>query len=166
MKLKSFTTWLWSTNSCALHLMACFQALAFKLCLNSEWQHLQFHLGQPVQAEKNLRNCFILDPSLATQDQYLAQWLNLFNDDPQFGLFAASCFPNGRGSQFEAAQLERAVSYYRNRDLPKARDFALRSIRMDLRNATKRVLIGTLIQASSSPNLYKFLRSLRKGSTE
>jgi glycosyltransferase involved in cell wall biosynthesis len=127
---------------------------------------LQFHLGQPVQAEKYLRQSFIIDPDLAIQDQYLAQWLSLFNDDPQFGLFAASCFPNGRRLQFEASQLERAASFYRSRDLPKARDYALRSIRMDLRNATKRVMIGTIIQASSPPHLYKFLRSLHKGSTE
>ena len=129
--------------------------LAFRMA------HAQFNLGQIVQAEKYLQKSFIIDPGLSTQGKYLVQWLSLFNEDAQFGLFAVSCFPPGGKNQFEAAQLAKAASYYRNRDLPKARDFAFRSIRKDLHNAGKRELVGTILQASTSPKVYKFLRSLR-----
>jgi len=129
--------------------------LAFRMA------YLQFKLNQPNQAEKYLSNCFIIDPDLAFQGDYLAQWLSLFNDDPQFGLLAANCFPQSRRSQFEVVQMEKAAYYYRRCDLPRARDYALRSIRMDIRNARKRELIGTILQASTSPRIYKFLRSLR-----
>ena len=125
---------------------------------------LLFRLNQPALAEKYLRQCFIIDPSLAVQGGYLAQWLSLFNDDAHFGLLAASCFPDGNGSKFEAAQMKNAASFYRSQDLAKARDYALRSIRMDFHNARKRELVGTIIQASTSPRFYNLLRAISKRS--
>ncbi len=122
--------------------------------------HLKFNLGQNRQAEVHLQNCFSIDPVLASLGRYLAQWLDLFSNDPAFGLFAASYFPDGHRARFEVAQLEKAAYFYRSRDLPKARDYALRSIRMDLRNANKRELIGIILQASTSPRFYKLLQWL------
>ncbi len=123
--------------------------------------HLRFDLGQTDQADEYLQKCFIIDPSLADQWVYLTEWLDLLTDKPEFRLFAASRFPQVWRSQFEGAQLEKAACYYRNHDLQKARNFAFKSIRKDLRNAGKRELVGTILQASTSPKIYKFLRSLR-----
>jgi hypothetical protein len=127
--------------------------------------HLHYRLGQFKQADSYIKKSFTTDPILAGQGQYLAQWLSLFNDDPAFGLFAASYFPRGNRSQFEMPQLEKAAYFYRYRDLPRARDYALKTIRMDLRNARKRELVGIILQASTSPRLYKLLRSLLVRST-
>jgi glycosyltransferase involved in cell wall biosynthesis len=125
---------------------------------------IKYCLGEVKQAESCLQNCFLIDPVLAGQGKYLAHWLDLFLEDPAFGLFATSYFPQDFRSQFEITQLEKAAYFYRSRDLPKARDYASRSIRMDLRNADKRELVGIIIQASTSPRFYKILRSLRRRS--
>ena len=130
--------------------------LAFRLA------HLRFNMGQTVQAEEYLQKSFIIDPGLSDQGIYLSQWLSLFTVNPEFSLFAVSHFPKATRPQFEGVQLEKAASYYRNHDLPKARDFAFRSIRKDFRNAGKRELVGTILQASTSPRIYAFLRSLHK----
>jgi glycosyltransferase involved in cell wall biosynthesis len=121
-----------------------------------------FKLGQLKQAEDLLQKCLNIDQRFADQWRFLADWLDLFNDDAKFGLFASAYFPNKSRSKFQSTQFMKAAAYYRSRDINLARDFALKSVQKDFRNIRKRELIGTILQASTHPRFYNFLRSVFK----
>jgi glycosyltransferase involved in cell wall biosynthesis len=126
--------------------------------------HLHFQLNQIELAKSCIRRSFEIDPGLGSEGRYLSNWLSLFNAEVEFGLFAASCFPqtDRDRSKFEAEQFAKAAIYYRSQDIVRAKSYAIQSLSADLSHISDPQLVGIILQASTPPWVYQCLRSLRQ----